>query len=155
MPLKDFTEIVEQLQKSLGKGFVDDPLLLNMPGQSIACKIDQYYYLAVMPAFVEQLGRLGGMFPDKVTEALVKTGNFITKAPEREPLIPLTVGWGGKGVTLKAAFVDADFIDRAVKTYGGMGSVLNVSDLKISSEDKAKVEAFFEGKTPPQKLAYF
>jgi len=155
MPLKDYTEIVERLQQTLGKGFMDEPWILNMPGKSIACKVDQYYYLAVMPAFVEQLGRLGGMFPDQVTEALVRTGNFITKAPDRNPLLSLTVSWGGKGIAVRAAFVDADFIDRAVKTYGGMGSVLNVSELKISEEDQEKVEAFFEGKTSPQKLAYF
>ncbi|QJB54883.1 hypothetical protein [Pseudodesulfovibrio sp. zrk46] len=155
MPLKDYTETAERLQRALGKGFADEPWILNVPGQSIACKIDQYYYLAVMPAFVDQLARLGGMFPDKVTEALVKTGNFITKAPDRNPLLPLTVGWGGKGIGVRAAFVDADFIDRAVKTYGGMGSVLNVSELKISQEDKSKVDAFFDGKTAPQKLAYF
>lgn len=155
MPLKDFTEIIEQLQKKLGRGFADEPWMLNVPGKSIACKIDQYYYLAVMPAFVDQLARLGGMFPDQVSEALVKTGNLITKAPDRDPLVPLTVSWTGKGVRLKAAFIDADFIDRAVKTYGGMQTVLNVSDLKISSEDKATVEAFFEDKTPPQNLAYF
>ena len=155
MPLKDYTEIVERLQQSLGKGFMDEPWILNMPGKSIACKVDQYYYLAVMPAFVEQLGRLGGMFPDQVTEALVKTGNFITKAPDRNPLLPLTVAWGGRGISVRAAFVDADFIDRSVKTYGGMTSVLNVSDLKISEEDREKVETFFEGKTAPQKLAYY
>lgn len=155
MTLTDYTGIVERLQKTLGKGFANEPWILNMPGKSIACKIDQYYYIAVMPAFVEQLGRLGGMFPDQVTEALVKTGNFITKAPDRNPLVPLTVSWGGRAIKVKAAFVDADFIDRAVKTYGNMGAVLNVSELKISEEDKEKVEAFFEGKTAPQKLAYF
>lgn len=155
MPLKDYTEIVERLQKGLGKGFADEPWILNMPGRSIACKIDQYYYLAVMPGFVDQLARLGGMFPDQVTEAMVKTGNLITKAPERDPLLPLTVAWGGRPVTIKAAFVDADFIDRAVKTYGNMGSGLNVSELKISAADKDAVEAFFEGKTPPQNLAFF
>jgi len=155
MPLSDYAATLERLQQGLGKGFAEEPWILNMPGKSIACKIDQYYYLAVMPAFVDQLGRMGGTFPDTVTEALVRTGNFITKAPERDPLLPLTVGWGTRPVTLKAAFVDADFIDRAVKTYGGMSSVLNVSDLKISEADRGKVEAFFEGKTPPQKLAYF
>ena len=155
MPLSDYVDTLERLQQTLGKGFAEEPWILNMPGKSIACKIDQYYYLAVMPAFVEQMGRMGGMFPDKVTEALVKTGNFITKAPERDPLLPLTVSWGGRPVTLRAAFVDADFIDRAVKTYGGLGSVLNVSELKISQADKEAVDAFFDGKTPPQKLAYF
>lgn len=155
MPLTDYTEVVERLQKAIGKGFVEEPWIFNMPGKSIACKIDQYYYLAVFPAFSEQLAKLGGMFPDQVNKALVKTGNFITKAPERNPLLSLTLGWGGTPVTVKAAFVDADFIDRALKTYGGLGAVLNVSELKISEADKAKVEALFEGKTPPQNLAYY
>ena len=155
MPLKDYSEIVERLQRALGKGFADEPWLLNLPGKSVACKIDQYYYLAVMPGFLETLGRLGGMFPDQVREALVKTGNLVTRAPDRDPVVSLTVSWGGRGVTVKGAFVDADFIDRAAKTYGGMGSVLAVSDLKVSEEDKDKVEAFFEGKTPPQALAYY
>ncbi len=155
MPLKDYTGIVEKLQQNLGKAFADEPWMLNMPGKTVACKIDQYYYLAVMPAFVEQLARAGGMLPNNVIEALVKTGNLITKAPDRNPLVPLTVSWGGRPVTIKAAFVDADFIDRAVKTYGGFGAILNVSELKISGADKEKVEAFFDGKTPPQGLAYY
>lgn len=95
------------------------------------------------------------MFPDQVKETLIKTGNIITRPPDRDPLIPLTVSWGGRGVSIKAAFVDADFIDRAVKTYGGLSSSLNVSDLKIDAEDKARVDAFFAEKTPPQKLAYY
>ena len=155
MPLTDYTEIVKRLQQTLGKAFMDEPWILNMPGKSIACKIDQYYYLAVMPAFTNQLGRLGGMFPDQVAEALVKTGNFITKGPDRDPILPLTVSWGGRAITIKAAFVDADFIDRAVKTYGTMATSLNVSELKISEADKEMIEAFFEDKTPPQNLAYF
>lgn len=155
MPLKDYTDVLERLQKTLGKGFSQEPWILNIPGKSVACKIDHLYYLAVMPGFVEQLGRLGGMFPDKVVESLVKTGNLITKSPERNPHLGLTVSWGGRPVTIKAAFVDADFIDRAVKTYGGMTSVLNVSDLKISEADRQQVEALFEDKTPPQNLAYF
>lgn len=155
MPLSDYADTLSRLQQGLGRGFSEEPWILNMPGKSIACKIDQYYYLAVMPAFVDQLARLGGTFPDVVLKALVKTGNFITHPSNRDPLLPLTVSWGGRPVTLKAAFVDADFIDRAVKTYGGMSSVLNVSELKISAADKDKVDVFFEGKTPPQKLAYF
>ena len=79
----------------------------------------------------------------------------ITKAPERNPTLSLTVSWGGRAITVKSAFVDADFIDRGVKTYGGLPSVLNVSELKISSADKEKVESFFKDKTPPRNLAYF
>lgn len=155
MPLKDYSEIVERLQRGLGRGFAEEPWLLNLPGKSVACKIDQYHYLAVMPGFLETLGKLGGMFPDRVLDALVRTGNLITRPPDRDPVLSLTVSWGGRGVTLKSAFIDADFIDRAVKTYGGMGSILSVSDLKISEEDRGRVEDFFEGKTAPQSLAYY
>lgn len=155
MTLPDYCASVEHLQKSLGKGFAQEPWILNLPGRSVACKIDHFYYLAVMPGFLETLGRLGGMFPDQVREALVKTGNLITKAPERDPLLTLTLSWGTRPVTVSGAFVDADFIDRAVKTYGGLGSVLNVSDLKISNEDRERIETFFQDKTPPQGLAYF
>ena len=153
--LKDYSEIVERLQKALGRNYVQSPWLLNVPGQSIACKVDQHYYLAVMPAFVEQMGKIGGMLPDRVAEALVKTGNFITKAPERNPVVPLTLGWAGPPITVKAAFVEAEFIDRAVKTYGAAAGSLSVSELKISVADRPKLEAFFEGKTPPQDLAYY
>ena len=155
MALKDFTEIVERLQKGLGRAFAEEPWMLNLPGRSVACKIDQHYYLAVMPAFAERLGRLAGMFPDQVVEALVRTGNLITRAPERDPVQAMTVGWEGGAVTVRGAFVDAEFIDGALRMYGGLGASLNVSELKISSGDRERLEAFFEGKTPPQKLAYF
>ncbi|MBI9078999.1 MAG: hypothetical protein JEY79_04570 [Pseudodesulfovibrio sp.] len=155
MPLKDHTDNVERLQRGLGRAFADEPWILNLPGKSVACKIDHLYYLAVMPAFIEQLGRFGGMFPDQVLESLIKSGNLITKAPDRNPHLALSVSWGGRAIMINAVFLDANFIDRAVKTYGGLPSVLNVSELKINSEDKKKVEAFFDGKTPPQNLAYF
>ncbi|MFH1913945.1 MAG: hypothetical protein ABIK45_06710 [Pseudomonadota bacterium] len=155
MPLKDYAEIAERVQRALGRGFAEEPWILNMPGRSIACKIDHLHYLAVMPAFVDQLGRLAGVFPDQVTESLVRTGNFITRGPDRQPVMPLTVGWGGRPVTIRAAFVDADFIDRAVKIYGSLSTPLNLSDLRISMADKERVDAFFEDKTPPQGLAYF
>lgn len=155
MPLEDYTENVERVQRALGRGFAEEPWILNMPGRSIACKIDHLLYLAVMPAFAEQLGRLAGMYPDQVTESLIRTGNFITKGPDRQPVMPLTVSWGGRPVTIRAAFVDADFIDRAVRTYGNLSTPLNPSDLRISSADRERVEAFFADKTPPQGLAYF
>ncbi len=78
MPLTDYTEIVEKLQKALGRGFAEEPWILNVPGKSIACKSTSLLS-SVFPAFSEQLARLGGMFPDQVNKALVKTGNFITK----------------------------------------------------------------------------
>lgn len=155
MALADYTAGVDHLQKGLGRAFSAEPWLLNLPGRSVACKIDQHYFLAVMPGFLETLARVGGMFPDQVRDTLVKTGNLITKGPERDPVLPLTVSWGGRAVTVSGAFVDADFIDRAVKTYGGLGAILNVSELKVSSADRPRIEAFFQDKTPPQGLAYY
>ena len=155
MPLKDYSENLDRLQRGLGKAFQDEPWMLNVPGQSVACKIDQFYYVAVLPAFVERLGRWGGMLPTQVVETLVKTGNIITRAPEREPGITLGVGWGGKTYPVNVAFVDAQFIDRALVTYGGLGMSMPVSDLKLSDEHREAVESLFDGKTAPDKSAYY
>ncbi len=154
MPLIDYQDVVFRLQQGLGQAFADTPWILNLPGKSVACKVDQYYYVAVMPAFIEKLAEWSNIAPAVVSESLVRTGNFITKAPERDPQLSLGLTWDGKIYDLKAAFVDADFIDRALRFFGGMESVLNVSELRIASASRESVEDFFEGKTPPQGLAY-
>lgn len=154
MPLVDYAEAVERLQRGLGRAFSEEPWALNIPGKSVACKLDPLYYLAVMPAFVEKLSRFSGMRPENVVETLVKTGNFITRPPERDPVLSVGVTWSGKVYEIKAAFVEVDFIDRAVRMHGGMDTGLNVSDLKIAASSRSAVEEFFEDKTPPQGLAY-
>ena len=58
MALADYTGCVDHLQKALGRAFAAEPWLLNLPGKSVACKIDHFYYLAVMPGFLETLGRV-------------------------------------------------------------------------------------------------
>ncbi len=45
MPLTDYTEIVEKLQKALGRGFAEEPWILNVPGKSIACKSTSFIIL--------------------------------------------------------------------------------------------------------------
>lgn len=154
MSLIDYAENLKRLQQGVGRAFADEPWMLNLPGKSVACKLDHLYYVAVMPAFVDKLSRYSGMRQENVTDTLVKTGNFITSAPDRDPVISVGVTWGGRILEIHAAFVDADFIDRAVRLYGGMDSGLNVSDLKIASRYRPAVEALFEGKTAPQGLAY-
>lgn len=154
MPLIDYTERIERLQRGLGRAFEAEPWILNLPGKSVACKLDQYYYLAVMPAFAEKLARYSGLLPESVVETLVRTGNLITRPPERDPVVTLGVTWGGKVYEITAAFVEADFIDRAIKVYGDMESGLNVSDLKIAAASKPSVDELFEGKTAPQGLAF-
>jgi hypothetical protein len=153
--LKDYSQDIDKLQKGIAKAYSAQPWVLNLPGKSVACKIDPHYYLAIMPGFIEKLGRWGGMLPKNVLAGLIKTGNLITKAPERDPNMSVGVSWGTGVYRMQVAFVEADFIDRGLKTYAGLPSVLNVSELKISAEDRDAVEAFFEGKTPPQGLVYF
>ncbi len=154
MPLTDYQEIATKLQKGLGDAFREEPWLLNLPGKSIACKIDQYYYVALMPAFLDKLAEWAGVSRGLAAQALVKTGNLITKGPERNPMLRLGLCWDGQVYDMKSAFVDADFIDRALRFYGGMETPLNVSELKISSHFRDKVETLFENKTAPQGLAY-
>lgn len=154
MPLVDYQEIATKLQQGLGQAFSEEPWLLNLPGKSIACKVDQYYYVAVMPAFLDKLSEWSGVSRGRVAEALVKTGNIITRAPERNPMVRVGLCWDGQVYDLKAAFVDADFIDRALRYYGGLETVLNVSELKIASSSREKVEGLFIDKTAPQELAY-
>lgn len=154
MPLIDYQDIVSRLQQGLGQAFRDTPWILNLPGKSVACKVDQFHYIAIMPGFIDKLSAWANVEPEVAIESLVRTGNFITKAPEREPVASLGLTWNGKTFDVEAAFVDADFIDRALRFYGGLESLLSVSDLRISSSCREQVEDFFEGKTPPQSLAY-
>lgn len=154
MPLIDYQDVVFRLQQGLGQAFADKPWILNLPGKSVACKVDQYYYVAVMPAFIDKLSSWANVEPEVAAESLVRTGNFITKAPDRDPVVSLGLTWGGRVCEMESAFVDADFIDRALRFYGGLETVLNVSELRIASASRESVEDFFEGKTPPQALAY-
>lgn len=154
MPLPDYQHRVTLLQKALAKAWRRDPALLNVPGHSIACKIDPHYYLAAQPFFDTELARSAGMFPTLTVEALVKTGLFITSAPEREHVLDVTLHYGGNTLSMPASFVDAEFIDAALKQYGGEPTGLQVADLRIAEESREAVETLFEGKTPPASVAY-
>lgn len=154
MPLPDYQSDVERLQRGLARAWLDDPTILNLPGTSLACKLDPLYYLAVQPSFSRTMGRLGGMFPDRAMDALVRTGLLITRPPERTRALSLAVVFGGRTLTVKASFLDADFVDRAVKLYGGAPTGLEVADLRITADCREDVETFFADKTPPGDVAY-
>jgi hypothetical protein len=51
-------------------------------------------------------------------------------------------------------FLQADFVERALKLYAGTAAPLPVSDLRIRETDRAALEAFFGESTPPKGLAY-
>lgn len=154
MPLPDYHERAERMQRGLARAYVADVTLLNLPGRSLACKVDPLYYLAVQPYFDEALERWAGLMPGSAPDALVRTGAYVTRAPERAHVLDLGVSWGGRVLRLRATFVDADFIDRALRLYAGAARGLELSDLRILSGERALVEEFFENKTAPRNLAY-
>lgn len=154
MPLKDYQEIVSRLQKGLAKAFVQTPYILNLPDRAVACKVDPYYYIAFQPAFTQALARWSGMHPETVLEALTKTGNLVTRPPERKHSVHLEVNWGGSPLEIEASFLAADFIDRALKFYAGLPAGLEVADLKIQPGHKQSLEELFTNKEPLKDFVY-
>ncbi|MGE4553143.1 MAG: hypothetical protein AB7D57_08525 [Desulfovibrionaceae bacterium] len=152
--LTDWQELVPRLQRALARVFTQAPWVLNTPGRSVACKIDPLYYLAPQPGFSESLGRWAGVPPERVDEALVRTGNIITRAPERAPWLVVRVVFGGREQGLRASFLDADFVERGLRLYAGLEVGLPVSDLRLAAVSRPTVTALFEGKTAPQDFAF-
>jgi len=154
MPLTDYQDLLTRLQKGLAGGFRDAPHVLNTPGQSLACRIDSGYYLALEPVFSEILARWAVGFPEGVVETLVHTGSLVYCKFMNTHILPLTLSWEGKDFEVQAAFLKADFIDRALKLYGGRQEPLPVSELRIRADERAAVEAFFGELTPPDARVY-
>lgn len=154
MPLIDYQERVTLLQKALAKACGRDAAFLNIPGHSIACKIDPNYYLAAQPFFDTELARAAGMFPSAVIEALKKTGLVITRPPKREHILTVKIAYSGSTLAMPVSFVDAEFIDGALRQYGGSATGLQVVDLRIAEASREVVEELFEDKTPPASVAF-
>lgn len=154
MPLADYQDRVNRLQRALARAWTRDPAILNVPGKSMACKLDPNYYLAVQPFFDTDLARAAGMLPRSAAEALVKSGLFITAPPEREHVLNVGVAYGRHRLTIPVSFLDAEFVDRALRLYGGAPSGLPVADLRLAEESRELVERLFDGKTPPGRLVY-
>ncbi|MGE4293221.1 MAG: hypothetical protein AB7E32_13555, partial [Desulfovibrio sp.] len=74
MPLPDYHERAERMQRGLARAFSADPTLLNLPGRSLACKVYTLYYLAVQPLFEEALERWAGLMPGSAPDVLLRTG---------------------------------------------------------------------------------
>ncbi len=154
MSVTDYGEIVLALQKILGQAYQDSPTILNLAGHSLACKIDPNYYLAVEPAFTQNLAKSGARLPSKVRTALLHTGNILTLGPAKDWVLTIGVSAnGGKG-KIKACFMNAEFVDRALILYGGRISGLEVSDLRIQRRYQAPLAKAFEGKTPLHEMAF-
>ncbi|WP_461209219.1 hypothetical protein [Desulfocurvus sp. DL9XJH121] len=153
--IKDYSEILERLGKGLGRAYADSPMVIGVPGVSVAVKVDPHYYLAVMPGFLARLAEWAGMFPDTAREALVKTGNLILDT-QGEHHLPLTVIWGEPSVSrrIRAAFLPSEFVDRALKLYAGAPAPLPVADLRIHEDDREAVDCFLHDITHIDKTAF-
>lgn len=154
MPLKDYQDALIRLQKGLASGYQQSQHVINIPGQSLLCKVDPEYYLALEPIFVEILSRWAVSFPQGVVETLVHTGNLVFCKPFSTHVIPLTVTWGDKDFEIQAAFLQADFVDRALKLYAGVQDPLPVADLRIRADEREAVNAFFGDKTLLSSVAF-
>jgi hypothetical protein len=154
--LVDYAEILSRLEQALGRHYATSPTLLNVPGVSVALKIDPFYYLALRPAFGELLGKWAGVPPSRVEETLSRTGNMVLGPGRTRYPKPLVVFEDGSTATrtLTADFVPAACIDRALSLYGGEAGPLPVSSLRLHAGQKEALTAFFAGTTPIAALAY-
>ncbi len=153
--MRDYAELANRIQKGLGRAWRASASVLGAPGVSIAVKLDPEYYLALMPSFINQVARWGGMLPRTAEETLVRTGNLLT-GPERAASLVLNVSYGRppRLARIQAAFVLAGFMDDAVKLYGGSPSALPVADLTLDPAERQALEAFFGPKTMPANSAF-
>ena len=156
MTLTDYTDLVADLQRVVGEKFRQDRDILNVPGVSMACRIDEHYFLALESMLLKNLGMWAAVLPSRVLEALIKTGNMLTCPPDRGHSLDLRTTWEGLGrfARIKACFVQADFFDRALKIYAGQIRPLPLGNLYVHADDRPEVEKFFKGKTPPASWLY-
>lgn len=156
--IEDHTERIERLQRALAEEHLERGDVLNLPGRSLACKVDPYYYLALYPAVVEHLSRHAGMFQGKALDALVRTGNLLTHPQSGAPSLFLNVIWNQSGTArrarLEVCFLHNSFVDRALVLYARQEGELPVADFSVDASDKSLVEAFLAGKTALADLAY-
>jgi hypothetical protein len=154
--LVDYGEVLTRLEEALGRHYRLSPSILNVPGVSVAVKLDPEYYLALRPSFGELLGKWAGVVPARVEETLTRTGNLVL-GPDRsrygEPLLVFEEG-SATVLRLVADFVPAALIDRAVVMYGGEPGPLAVSGLRLVAGQRQALDAFFGGKTPLRSLAF-
>ncbi len=154
--MKDYSDIAQRLQRGLGRAYRESPMILGVPGASVAVKIDPHHYLAVLPAFLNRLAEWAGVFPDTAREAMVRSGNLVTGGPDRKCEVAVTAVWGAPPTArrIRACFVLAEFVDRAIRLYGDEPAPPPVADLRLVAADSRRLGAFFEGKTRIDKTAF-
>ncbi|WP_320169369.1 hypothetical protein [Maridesulfovibrio sp.] len=154
MSLQDYKSRIDRLQKGLGKAFAENPFILNIPGKSIALKVDPYYYVAFEPAFTENLSRFGVMLQKNVRDTLVRTGNLVTDQQTRNPIVKIRMKWDERTYSMQVCFVESGFIDQALKIYGGVKAEIGLAEIRILSSERERLEKFFGERTLLKSVAF-
>lgn len=154
--LIDYSDVLARLEAALGREAARRPGVINVPGRSMACRIDPNWYLAVQPGFVKIVAKWAAVFPKRAAEALARTGIMATSGDHKASMLRLTVfdELLRRPMHLLCAFIQADWVDRALTVHGKRTTIPAVSRLRIASFEKPRVDAFFAGKTAPLSLAY-
>ena len=154
--LVDYADILSRLEKGLGRHFAESPSIVNVPGVSVALKIDPFYYLVLRPAFFELLGKWAAVPPARVEETLARTGNLVLGPARKGYEKPVLVYEEGTATVLKlpAEFVPAELIDRAVVLYGNEPGPLSVSGLRLVASQRDALAGHFTGVTELAALAF-
>ena len=154
--MDDYNSIIENVQTEVGRNYLGSPDMLNIPGRSLACKIDPFYYLAMPRALMDCLGGWTGILPDKICTALIRTGNMLSSEKDRNYIVSLKLIYPGShpGRPVDCCLLDAGFMDRSLAIYAGRSEPLPVSSLRIHLSDKDKMDTFLNGKTNLLALAF-
>lgn len=154
--LTNMSEITDKVQKVLGREFLKASRVINVPGKSLACKVDPFYYLVPIDVFLRSLAVLTGTPPARLETALVKTGNLVS-GEQGATGLELDLLWqsamSGRA-RFRAGFLLSDFIDRALILYGGRSEPMPISHLRIDKSCRERVRRFFVGKTMPNSIAF-
>ncbi|GAB6888194.1 hypothetical protein JCM13304A_16930 [Desulfothermus okinawensis JCM 13304] len=157
-PLIDYSNIINLVQRELAKRYDLDKSIINVPGKSIACKVDENYYMMLHPSFIEYLCKLCGILPNSLTQTLIKTGNLIADPVTRDFYRLVEVRWTANmaPIKVKAGFVLSSLIDNSIRFYSKtIKKSLDVSDLKISLRSKSNIQSLFVNKTPLNSTVFF
>ncbi len=153
--MRDYQQILIEIQGHLARQYLKEPDILNEPGRSPAMKIDPFYYLVLHPEFLDSLTRWSGFSPGLIEDTLVRTGNLVRLAGNDSPFITLGVRWEqGLEIRVKAGFVLADFIENSLKIYARVNRILPVSGLVILEQEQEALHALFQGKTRLNRIAF-
>ncbi len=158
MTIIDYSKILNIVQRELGKRYNIMQEILNIPGKSIGCKLDNNYYLVLYPSFFEYLCKACGILPHTLIETLLKTGNMVKGVNDGDFFRVVEVKWEKEmlPIRVKAGFVLSSFIDNSLRFYGGnFKGPMPICSLKISKKDKKELEILFKNKTPLHPSVFF